>query len=156
MPHPTTAARLLALPLLLAVLSACGGGSDDASTATTSSSPASSSAASPSAEAAPPTGAPTPAAASPATPPPGASFTVAYDGAQVTGDTGRLTVDVGETVTITVTSTVADEVHLHGYDLSAPVSQAAPAVLTFEASIPGVFEVELEELGKQLASLQVQ
>ena len=58
-------------------------------------------------------------------------------------------------MTITVTSDVADQVHLHGYDLSAPVGPDTMSALTFQASISGVFEVELEELGTLLFTLQV-
>ncbi|WP_193345672.1 hypothetical protein [Blastococcus saxobsidens] len=54
-----------------------------------------------------------------------------------------------------VTSDVADEVHLHGYDVSAPVAPGEPATLTFDATIPGVFELELHEVGEELLSVQV-
>jgi len=83
------------------------------------------------------------------------SFEISFADDQISGDTGRLEVGVGETVTIRITSFRTDEVHLHGYDLSAPVAVNRPAVLTFTATIPGVFELELENLGRQLASLQV-
>lgn len=87
--------------------------------------------------------------------PAGTNIAVSYAGGQVSGDTGRITAPTGDQVTITVTSDVADEIHLHGYDLSAPVGPDTPATLTFQATIPGVFEVELEELGTLLFSLQV-
>ena len=74
---------------------------------------------------------------------------------QVTGDTGRLTVPAGEHVTLVVTSDVADEVHLHGYDLEGRLTPGAPTTLTFDATVPGVFEVELHEAGTLLLSLQV-
>ena len=73
----------------------------------------------------------------------------------MSGDTGRVPVSLGDQVTITVTSDVADEIHLHGYDLSAPVAPGGPGTLTFQATIPGVFEVELEQLGTLLFTLQV-
>jgi hypothetical protein len=77
-------------------------------------------------------------------------------GDQVTGDTGRVPVPLGETVTLVVDSVAPDEVHVHGYDLTAPVSPFAPAELTFEATIAGVFEVELHDAGTVLFTLQVQ
>jgi hypothetical protein len=46
-----------------------------------------------------------------------------------------------------VTTDSVDEVHVHGYDFVGIVIPTAPAVLTFTADIPGVFEVELEEAG---------
>ncbi|QNG55901.1 hypothetical protein H6H00_28230 [Pseudonocardia petroleophila] len=67
----------------------------------------------------------------------------------------RIAVALGEAVELTVTSDVADEVHLHGYDLSAPVTAGGSATLSFTADIPGVFEIELEESGEPLARLEV-
>ena len=83
------------------------------------------------------------------------TINVAFASGQVTGDTGRVQVPLGENVTINLTSDVADEAHLHGYDVSEPIPAGGTATLTFTASIPGVFELELEELGEQLLSLQV-
>jgi heme/copper-type cytochrome/quinol oxidase subunit 2 len=76
-------------------------------------------------------------------------------GGEVTGDTGRVPVVAGEPVTLVVTSDVADEVHVHGYDLEAELSPGQPTEIAFDATIPGVFEVELHEAGTQLLSLQV-
>jgi heme/copper-type cytochrome/quinol oxidase subunit 2 len=80
---------------------------------------------------------------------------VTYANGTITGG-GRIPVSVGSPVTIRVSSDVADEVHVHGYDLMQDVTPDAPATVTFDATIPGVFEVELEELGQQLLTLQVQ
>jgi hypothetical protein len=85
----------------------------------------------------------------------GQHLVVEVAGGQVTGDTGRVPVASGEHVTLAITSDVADEVHLHGYDLEAELSPGQPAELTFDATIPGVFEVELHEAGTLLLSLQV-
>jgi plastocyanin len=74
---------------------------------------------------------------------------------QVSGDTGRVPVAVGTQVTLVITSDAADEVHVHGYDLSADLAPGTPAEITFAASIPGVFEVELHEAGTALLALQV-
>ena len=63
--------------------------------------------------------------------------------------------EVGSDVVVTVTSDVADEVHLHGYDLSADVAPGAPATIRFEANAPGRFEIELENTGVQIAELEV-
>jgi hypothetical protein len=51
---------------------------------------------------------------------------------------------------------VADEVHVHGYDLTAALTPGQPTELTFAATIPGVFEVELHDAGTVLLTLQVQ
>jgi hypothetical protein len=51
---------------------------------------------------------------------------------------------------------VADEIHLHGYDLSEDVDAGGAAGLRFTASVRGGFEVELEDLCLQLAVSTVQ
>jgi hypothetical protein len=88
-------------------------------------------------------------------PPAGQQLAVQVAGGKVTGDTGRVPVPVGDHVTLTITSDVADEVHVHGYDLTTALTLATPTALTFDATIPGVFEVELHEAGTVLLSLQV-
>jgi hypothetical protein len=80
---------------------------------------------------------------------------VSYAEGMVTGDTGRVHVAQGNTVALVVTSAVADEVHLHGYDKKVDVPANGTATLTFTATIPGVFEVELEKLGQTLVTLEV-
>jgi hypothetical protein len=78
-----------------------------------------------------------------------------YADGKVTGDTGRVHVKLGSTVALVVTSAVADKVHLHGYDKKNDVPANGTATLTFTATIPGVFEVELEKLSKTLVMLEV-
>ncbi len=68
----------------------------------------------------------------------------------------RHEVPLGETVAISVTSDVADEVHVHTYDVVAEVSAGGTVVLEFEATIPGIFEVELESSRLQILELVVQ
>jgi hypothetical protein len=80
---------------------------------------------------------------------------VSYENGTITGG-GRREAPVGETVSIRVTSDVADEVHLHGYDKKVDVAPGAPATLTFTADIPGIFEVELESRSIKLIDLVVQ
>ena len=64
-------------------------------------------------------------------------------------------VDLDSEVVVTVTSDVADEVHVHGYDLMADVAPGAPATIRFTADAPGRFEIELENTGVQIAELEV-
>jgi hypothetical protein len=75
-------------------------------------------------------------------------------GGKVTGG-GRHKVPVGTPVRFVVTADVTDEVHLHGYDLKANVTPTAPATLDVVAKVPGIFEIELEKKGLQLAQLEV-
>ena len=64
-------------------------------------------------------------------------------------------VPAGEQVTLVLTSDVADQVHVHGYDLTAELVPGQPSEIAFAATIPGVFEVELHDAGTVLLSLQV-
>jgi hypothetical protein len=68
----------------------------------------------------------------------------------------RESVDEGDGVLLVVRSDVADEVHLHGYDLSRDVAAGGTARIRFRATLPGRFEVELEERGAQIGELTVQ
>jgi hypothetical protein len=68
----------------------------------------------------------------------------------------RRTVDKGDRVVLVVTSDVSDHVHVHGYDLMRNVSAGGTARIRFRATLPGRFEVELEDRGVQIADLTVQ
>jgi type III secretion system FlhB-like substrate exporter len=61
----------------------------------------------------------------------------------------------GTNVVITVTSDVADEVHVHGYDIKKDVAAGATIEIPFVADQTGSFPVELEKASTQLISLQV-
>ena len=128
---------------LAAVLSGCAG-TDSAASPESSSPSSTAGSASPSA---PASAAPTTAA--------GQRIEVTVAGGQVSGDTGRVPVPAGEQVTLVLTSDVADEVHVHGYDLTAELVPGQPSEIAFAATIPGVFEVELHDAGTVLLSLQV-
>jgi len=76
-------------------------------------------------------------------------------GGEPQGGIVRESVDRDSEVVVTVTSDVADEVHVHGYDLMADVAPGAPATIRFTADAPGRFEIELEDTGVQIAELEV-
>ena len=80
---------------------------------------------------------------------------IALRGGKTGAGIRRVSVKKGEKVRIVVTSDLADEVHLHGYDLTARVGPSKRAIITFAATIPGRFEVELEERGLQIGELEV-
>ena len=67
----------------------------------------------------------------------------------------RESVDKGDRVVLVVKSDVADEIHVHGYDIMRDVTAGGTARLPFTATLPGRFEVELEEHGVQIAELTV-
>jgi ABC-type glycerol-3-phosphate transport system substrate-binding protein len=68
----------------------------------------------------------------------------------------RRTVDKNDRVVLVVTSDVADEIHLHGYDKAKDVAAGGTIRLPFEATIPGRFEAELESRGVQIAEITVE
>jgi hypothetical protein len=67
----------------------------------------------------------------------------------------RFDVPLDGAVRLTVGGDVSDEVHLHGYDLHADVAPGQDATIEFDATIPGVFEIELEGSGVLIGELQV-
>jgi hypothetical protein len=79
----------------------------------------------------------------------------AYTGGEVTGTSGREEVPLGERVVLRITSDVAEEVHVHGYDLEQAVPAGGTVDIPVDATIPGVFEVELHDAGRLLFQLRV-
>jgi plastocyanin len=136
----------LGLPLTLAALALTGCAGTSASSSTTPSSAAPSAAGSAAASAA--------ASAAPAAAE--QTIHITYANGKVAGVPSRVKVKLNSTVALVVTSDTADEVHFHGYDLHADVTKGGTVTITFEAKIPGVFEVELENLKHRLVLLQVQ
>lgn len=70
------------------------------------------------------------------------------------GGARREAVSLGDAVTLRVSGNSRDEVHIHGYDLFVRLEDGA-GELVFDASIPGVFEVELEGSHTLLIRLEV-
>lgn len=93
--------------------------------------------------------------APPAPPPPANVRIVVRDGEPV-GGIRNVTVSKGRRVVLIVNSDVADEVHLHGYNLKRDVEPGTPARLPFRATINGTVEVELEQRGVPLARITTQ
>jgi pullulanase/glycogen debranching enzyme len=75
--------------------------------------------------------------------------------AKPVGGVRNLTYNKGDTVQFKVTSDVADEVHVHGYDLHKDVKPGHPVSFKFKANIDGEFEAELESRKEQIVSLRV-
>jgi hypothetical protein len=67
----------------------------------------------------------------------------------------KIRVDKGETVRFRVRSPEDDEVHIHGYDIKKDVKAGETANVSFKATIDGIFEIEFEDAGKQIAELRV-
>jgi FtsP/CotA-like multicopper oxidase with cupredoxin domain len=79
---------------------------------------------------------------------------IAYRNGAVQGPT-TFTVTQGDRVRILVHADVSDEVHFHGYELTADVTPDEPARIDFVANAAGVYEVELEDLGEPLIELEI-
>jgi hypothetical protein len=101
---------------------------------------------------------PTTAPAPPVTTEPAPEATlivVRVRGGRPLGGIARATANEGDRVVVTVGSDVSDHVHVHGYDLFADVRPGAPARISFQATLTGRFEIELEDRGRQIAQLTV-
>jgi hypothetical protein len=81
---------------------------------------------------------------------------IVVENGQPTGGIVRRTVTEGDRVVLVVKSDVADEVHLHGYDVMRDIAAGGTARIAFKAALPGRFEVELEQRGVQIADLTVE
>jgi heme/copper-type cytochrome/quinol oxidase subunit 2 len=71
------------------------------------------------------------------------------------GKVTKLRFKQGETVRFRVRADVADEVHVHGYDLMKDIEPGKTVTFSFPADITGIFEIELENAGEQIAQLRV-
>jgi hypothetical protein len=79
---------------------------------------------------------------------------VVKDGKPV-GGIQHLTYGKGDDIRFIVKSDVADEVHVHGYDLMKDVDAGGQVEFHFPAKIDGKFEIELENRKEQIADLAV-
>ena len=134
---------------VLTLTAACSAGTAPTATpsgAPPTASPTSPTSSSPSAPASSPTAAATPAVQ---------ELELVVSGSKVSGDTGTVDVKRGQPVRLTVTSDVADEVHVHGADVGKDVEAGGTVVLEFTQQAAGRFEVELEGARRVLTRLQV-
>jgi hypothetical protein len=88
-------------------------------------------------------------------PPAPTTIQIVVRGGRVVGGLRRARLEQGERAVLIVRADVSDHVHLHGYDIMRDVSPGRPARLRFRATIPGRFEVELEDRKLQIAQLEV-
>jgi hypothetical protein len=143
-------AALAVVIAVVAVIVLAGGSDDEPETAATTSTPAATASATTDAEASPqeteePTPEPTPEAVE-----------IEVEGGKVQGGAVDIDVKQNENAVFTVKSDVADEVHVHGYDVMKDVEAGGSAEFDFKADIPGVFEIELEDAGIEIARLRVE
>jgi hypothetical protein len=81
---------------------------------------------------------------------------IEVEGGAPVGGVQEIEVPKDEKVEITVTSPdTTEHVHLHGYDVIADLAPGQPAKIGFEATIEGVFEMELEDSVTPIAEVTV-
>ena len=146
-PRPRALAAVATLATAPLLVAGCGGDSTDAAATTdtvaTTTAPATD------------TTTPTTTAAAATTTAGPTTITIVVKNAAPDGGIKRATVAKGDNVVLVVHSDVADEIHLHGYDLSTDVAAGGVGRIRFVATVPGRFEAELEQRGVQIADLTV-
>jgi hypothetical protein len=88
--------------------------------------------------------------------PDSASASVTVANGRPDGGLKHITVKKGGAVDLAVTSNIADEVHVHGYDIERETQAGKPLTVSFKASINGIFEIELHHADVQIGQLTVQ
>jgi hypothetical protein len=81
--------------------------------------------------------------------------TIVVKGGKPVGGIQTLEYKKGDQIHFKVSSDVADEVHVHGYDLHKDVKAGGSVEFDFPATIEGVFEAELEGRKEQIIELRV-
>ena len=81
--------------------------------------------------------------------------TIVIRNGEPVGGIKELEYSAGDQIRFEVTSDVADEVHVHGYDLMQDVPAGGTVSFDFPAEIEGIFEAELEGRKEQIAEIRV-
>ena len=82
--------------------------------------------------------------------------TIVVKGGEPVGGVQELEYTRGDEVRFDVEADVAEEVHVHGYDVIGEVAPGKVARFDFPADIEGGFEIELEGSHTQIAELTVE
>jgi uncharacterized protein (UPF0333 family) len=85
----------------------------------------------------------------------GAPVVIHVVNGQPQGGIQKITVNKGQRVRFKGVSDVADEIHVHGYNVHKDVKKGGSVSFSFPATIDGIFDIELESRSEQIASLQV-
>jgi hypothetical protein len=137
MKHSTKAAFACLIALAIAVgLAACGSSSDETNEATNG------------------------GVTRPADSPESASMggkvpTIVIRNGEPVGGIKQLEYNAGDEIRFEVKSDIAEEVHVHGYDLMQDVPAGGTVSFDFPAEIEGIFEAELEGRKEQIAEITV-
>jgi heme/copper-type cytochrome/quinol oxidase subunit 2 len=76
-------------------------------------------------------------------------------GGKPQGGVKTLTYNKGQQVVFTVVSDVADEIHVHGFNLKKDMAKNGSVTFSFPASDQGDHVIELESRSEQIANLEV-
>jgi plastocyanin len=146
-----------AAALAMAVsVTACGGSGEPPSSTSSTPSAASSSSSTTSG----PPSATTPAR-TPTTPPPakdtpaGRTVAITVTGKKVSPAPRTVDLEVGETLTLVVTSDHDDEIHAHGFEVEGRLRAGQPSTITVTGTQPGLYEVETHEPPLRLLMIAV-
>jgi hypothetical protein len=82
-------------------------------------------------------------------------YTIIVKNAKPLGGVKKLVYKKGEQVRFVVRSDVTDEIHVHGYNRLSDVRAGGSVRFDFPAKLEGVFDIELEQRGEQIAELRV-
>ena len=72
------------------------------------------------------------------------------------GKVKKLNFDEGDTVRFRVRNPEAEEIHVHGYDITKEIEPNKTATVSFKATITGIFEIEFHGSAEQIAELKVE
>lgn len=81
--------------------------------------------------------------------------TVVFRNGEPTGGILKIEVQKGDPIKFRVKSDIADEVHVHGFDISKDVPAGGSVTFSFQGEITGIYEAEMEQLGVQIVELQI-
>ena len=81
--------------------------------------------------------------------------TIVVKDGQAVGGVQDLEFSEGDEIRFEVDSDTAAEVHFHGYEIAKDVEAGGSVEFEVPATIPGVFEVELEQTATQIAEITV-
>jgi hypothetical protein len=81
--------------------------------------------------------------------------TIEIKDGQPVGGVQDLEFSQGEQIRFEVQSDAAWEIHFHGYDVAKNVKAGGSVEYDVPATIPGVFEVEIEDTATQIAQITV-
>jgi plastocyanin len=143
--------RLKSWIIMAILLAACGGGGAETTTTTTSPDPSSTS----TSTATTSTSVVETTTTGEATTTTAASVLIRVEGGVKVEGPDTISVAQGEVVSFEVVADVADEVHVHGYDLFFETVPEVPLRVEFIADATGIFEVELEETHLALVNIEV-